>query len=116
MIVRVLQGRVKADALGLFREQSALALARTRSHEGCSYAQVGRQTHKDGSEEIVFLSVWNDLKGVYDWVGGIDLLNAPMIAGDAPEVFSYFDIQHYEVVDPLTCEELVDAVRPAFAS
>jgi heme-degrading monooxygenase HmoA len=116
LIVRVLQGRVKADAISLFREQSALALARTRSHEGCSYAQVARQSHKDGSEEIVFLSVWSDLTAVYDWVGGVDLVNAPVIAGNAPEVFAYFDIQHYEVVDPLADLGPTEVVRPALAS
>lgn len=116
MIVRVLQGRVKADAISLFREQSALALARTRSHEGCSYAQVARQSHKDGSEEIVFLSVWSDLTAVYDWVGGVDLVNAPVIAGNAPEVFAYFDIQHYEVIDQFADAEPIEAARPALAS
>ncbi len=116
MIVRLLRGRVKADAVSLFREQSSLALARTRGREGCSYAQLARQSHKDGSEEIVFLSVWSDLKAVYDWVGGVDLVNAPVIAGDAPEVFAYFDIQHYEVVDPLPEAEPIEAVRPALAS
>jgi heme-degrading monooxygenase HmoA len=99
LIVRVLHGRVKADSVSLFRERSSLALARTRRHDGCCFAQVGRQVHKDGSEEIIFLSVWNDLEAVYDWVGGMDLRNAPVIAGDVPEVFAYFDIQHYEVVD-----------------
>jgi heme-degrading monooxygenase HmoA len=114
LIVRVLHGRVKADSIGLFREQAGLALARTRRHEGCSFAQVGRQTHKDGSEEIVFLSVWSDLEAVYAWVGGIDLLNAPVIAGDKPEVFVYFDIQHYEVVEPAVAVEPFPAARYAF--
>ncbi len=116
MIVRLLQGRVKADAISLFREQSALALERTRSHNGCSFAEIGRQSHRDGSEEIVFLSVWSDLTAVYDWVGGVDLVNAPVIAGDAPEVFAYFDIQHYEVVDPLADAGPTADVRPALAS
>ena len=55
-------------------------------------------------------------RAVYDWVGGIDLVNAPVIAGDAPEVFAYFDIQHYEVVDPLADAAPTEDVRPALAS
>lgn len=113
LIVRVLHGRIKADSVSLFREQARLALARTRRHEGCSFAEVGRQAHKDGSEEVVFLSVWNGLEAVYDWVGGVDLLNAPVIAGAAPEVFAYFDIQHYEVVDWPVAAAPIAAVRPA---
>jgi len=113
LIVRLLHGRVKADCIGLFREQAGLALARTRGHAGCSFAQIGRQTHKDGSEEVVFLSVWSGLEAVYDWVGGVDLVNAPVIAGTAPEVFAYFDIQHYEVVDPTVAAVPIAATRPA---
>ena len=99
MIVRVLQGRVRADGIGLFREQSRRVLARTRAQDGCSFAQVARQAHSDGSEEIVFLSVWRDLEAVYDWVGCVDLKTAPVISGDRPDVLEYYDIQHYEVVD-----------------
>jgi hypothetical protein len=109
LIVRLLQGRVRADSINLFREQMGLSLARTRRHEGCSFAQVGRQAHKDGSEEVVFLSVWSGLEPLYAWVGGIDLLNSPVIAGDAPDVFVYFDIQHYEVVDPTAAGESIPA-------
>jgi heme-degrading monooxygenase HmoA len=116
LIVRLLQGRVRADCISLFREQAGQALERTRSHEGCSFAQVARQSHRDGSEEIVFLSVWSDLGAVYDWVGGIDLVNAAVIAGDAPEVFDYFDIQHYEVVDPLIDAAQMAAARSGLAS
>ena len=100
MILRVLQGRVKADLISSFREQSGLALAQTREHEGCLFAEVGRQAHPDGCEEIVFVSLWSGFEAVYAWVGGADLLCVPIIAGDAPQVFAYYDIQHYEVLDP----------------
>jgi hypothetical protein len=116
VIVRMLQGRVKAECVGLFREKAARALELTRSRRACSFASVGRQSNKDGSEEIVFLSVWNELADVYDWVGGIDLLCEPMIAGDRPEVFAYYDIQHYEVVETSTEGEPASAALPMLES
>ncbi len=116
MIVRVLKGRVRADCVGLFREHAGQVLARTRRHDGCSFAEVARQSHKDGSEEILFLSVWTDLRAVYDWVGGVDLLNAPIISGDTPEVFDNFDIQHYESLDFPADEAVIAAARPGLAS
>jgi hypothetical protein len=99
LIFRVLHGRVKPECISIFRGQAAEALERTRRHQGCSFASVGRQAHKDGSEDIVFVSLWTDLGAVYDWVGGIDLLDSPVIAGGRPDVFVSFDIQHYEVLD-----------------
>ena len=47
------------------------------------------------------MSVWAGLEEIYDWVGGSDLLGSPVIAATTPEVFAYFDIQHYEVLDPI---------------
>lgn len=99
LIFRVLHGRVKPECISIFRGQAAEALERTRRQYGCSFASVGRQAHKDGSEDVVFVTLWTNLNAVYDWVGGVDLLDSPIIAGGRPDVFVSFDIQHYEVLD-----------------
>jgi heme-degrading monooxygenase HmoA len=99
LIIRVLQGRVPAGQIAHFREQAQQALDDVRQHDGLIYAQVGRQAHADGSEEIAFVSVWRDLEAVYHWLGSTDLLNTPMMSGADPEVLERFEVQHYEAYE-----------------
>jgi hypothetical protein len=107
LIVRVLVGRVNADSIGDFRDQASRALGRAREHPGCVFAQVGRQAVRDGSEDIAFVTAWNNLDTLYDWVGDRDLLGSPAVDGSLENTFQSFDIQHYEVVD------LAEAGKPA---
>jgi hypothetical protein len=111
LIVRVLRGRVKANQVGLFHEQAGAAMSRAQTLESCIFAQVGRQTHSDGSEEIVVISSWTCLDALYEWVGGVDLLDSPVVAGGTGGLFEYLDIQHYEAV-PLDAETASSADDP----
>lgn len=112
MIVRVLEGRVQSGRIAVFREQAQRALDDARRHDGLVYAQIGRQAHADGGEEIIFVSVWRDLEALYHWLGGSDLLNTPMLSNGNSDVFERFDVQHYEV-----CElEGADLAAPTAAS
>ena len=91
-----------------FREQGRHALHDARQHEGLVYAQIGRQAHVDGTEEIVFVSVWRNLEVLYKWVGGLDLLETPVLDGNNPDVFEHFEVQHYETYgspDPESAED-----------
>jgi hypothetical protein len=76
------------------------------------HAHVGRQAHRDGAEQIVFVSVWRDLESLYAWVGS-DLLSTPLLVDCPPGLFDEYDIQHYEVVDlgPEEAED-IDQVGP----
>ena len=104
MIVRVLAGHVHPGQVSLFREQAQLALLDARRHEGLIYAQVGRQAHPDGGEEIVFVSTWRNLEALYRWVGGTDLLDTPVLNSGHPGVFERFEIQHYETYEAADSE------------
>jgi heme-degrading monooxygenase HmoA len=98
LIVRVLHACVAADQVGPFRERAEQAVLSARSHAGIIHAEVARQAHSDGGERIVFVSVWRDLAALYEWTGG-DLLSTPMLADGQAELFTEFDVQHYEVID-----------------
>ncbi|HEY1167390.1 MAG TPA: antibiotic biosynthesis monooxygenase [Candidatus Limnocylindrales bacterium] len=100
LIVRVLRGRVPSDQVPLFRERAQQALAGAHGRDGLVYAQTGRQVRADGSEEIIFVSVWRDLEALYRWLGDTDLLDTPMVRLASPDVFAHFDVQHYEVLEP----------------
>jgi hypothetical protein len=89
---------VPADGVSLFREQAERALAAAHAQSGLVHAHVGRQAHRDGAEQIVFVSVWRDLESLYGWVGS-DLLSTPLLVDCPPGLFDDYDIQHYEVVD-----------------
>ena len=99
LIVRVLEGRVLPGQVSAFREQAQQALHDARKHDGLIYAQIGRQAHADGAEEVIFVSVWRNLEALYGWVGGTDLLDTPMLDRDNPDVFEHFEVQHYETYE-----------------
>jgi heme-degrading monooxygenase HmoA len=99
LIVRVLRGRVHPGQVPTFREQAQHALHDARQHDGLVYAQIGRQAHVDGGEEIIFVSVWRNLEALYKWVGGLDLLDTPVLDGNNPDVFEHFEVQHYETYE-----------------
>jgi heme-degrading monooxygenase HmoA len=98
LIVRVLQGRVLPENINDFREQASQLIGRESAPEGLVNAHVGRQVHADGSEQIIFVTVWRDLESLYRWVGGRDLLETPVMS-DRRNLFKSFDVQHYEVVE-----------------
>jgi hypothetical protein len=99
LIVRILRGRVRAEQVLVFHEQARLILEDARRHAGLVHAQVGRQVHSDGAEEIVFVSIWRDLEGLYTWVGGTDLLDTPVLNGSIPNLFDHLEVQHYQTYD-----------------
>jgi len=114
LIIRVLKGRVHPGRVALFREQAQQALDDARCHDGLIHAQVGRQAHLDGGEEVLFVSVWRDLEALYGWVGGTDLLDTPVLSGARPDVFEQFEVQHYEAYDAPEAS-LTDGFDPAEA-
>ncbi|HEX7490387.1 MAG TPA: hypothetical protein VF337_01645 [Candidatus Limnocylindrales bacterium] len=67
-----------------------------RRHEGLVFAKVGRQAHSDGSEEISFITVWRDLSVLYAWLGGMDLLDTPVLNSRSPAFFEHYEVQHFE--------------------
>jgi heme-degrading monooxygenase HmoA len=99
-----------------FREQARHALHDARRHDGLVYAEIGRQAHVDGGEEIVFVSVWRNLEVLYKWVGGLDLLDTPVLDGNNPDVFEHFEVQHYETYDSADPESPDDELSVATAA
>lgn len=97
MIIRILRGQVQPVRLAEFRAQAQAALDAAQGHAGFIYGHVGRQSHGDGSEEVLFVSVWQDLHALYRWVGGTDLLETPVLRRGASDVFETYEVQHYEV-------------------
>ena len=114
MIVRVLRGRVTADHVRPFRQRAQRALLDARIN-GCVYSQVGRQAHKDGSEQIVIISVWTGMAALYDWLGTTDLLDSPIVAERGQFVLEDLDVQHYEVVDVTGAENPFGVVASALS-
>jgi quinol monooxygenase YgiN len=96
LIVRVLQGRVHPEQIAVFREQAQQALDEARQQDGLIHAEVGRQIHQDGGEQVIFVSVWRDLDALYRWIGGTDLLDTPVLNGGTADLFQHFEVQHYE--------------------
>ena len=99
MIVRILKGRVNPGQTAIFRAQARSVVPDLRRLEGSVHAEVARQVHADGGEEIVFVSVWRDLEAIYGWLGVTDLLDTPMPDRAEPNVFERFEVQHYEVLE-----------------
>jgi heme-degrading monooxygenase HmoA len=85
--------------VGTFRDQAHEALNDARRHDGLIHAHVGRQVNSDGGEEVMFVSVWRDLEALYGWVGSTDLLDTPVLNNGRPQVFDYFEVQHYETYE-----------------
>jgi heme-degrading monooxygenase HmoA len=108
LIIRILRGRVQPVRQAAFRAQARQALADARGRDGFVSAHVGRQVHGDGTEEVLFVSLWRDLESLYRWVGSTDLLETPVLSRGLPDVFETYEVQHYEVWD--------DADKAEFAS
>lgn len=97
MIIGVLHGQVQPVRLAEFRAQAQAALSAAQGQDGFIYGRVGRQSRGDGSEEVLFVSVWRDLHALYRWVGGTDRLETPVLRRGASDVFETYEVQHYEV-------------------
>lgn len=108
MIIRVLRGQVQPESLAEFRAQAHGALSDAHGHDGFLCGHVGRQAYGDGSEEVLFVSVWRDLNSLYRWVGGTDLLDTPVLSRGASDVFETYEVQHYEVWEASDQAELED--------
>jgi heme-degrading monooxygenase HmoA len=99
LIVRILKGRVTPGQLAAFRSQAHWVLRDIREQDGSVHAEIARQTHADGGEEIILVSVWRDLDAIYGWLGVTDILQTPMRGRGEPNVFEHFEVQHYEVLE-----------------
>lgn len=110
MIVRILKGRVSPEQVDHFRVKALSVLEDVRTHPGLVHAEVARQVHSDGGEEIVFVSVWRDFAAIYGWLGVTNLLDTPMM-DQGEHILSEFAVQHYEALDP--DEVVLPAVRVA---
>jgi hypothetical protein len=113
VILRVLRGRVQPHRVAELRGRAGRVLEDARRRDGCTYAQIGRQVHGDGSEEVLFVSLWRDLESLYGWVGGTDLLRTPVLSGAGPDLFDSHEVQHYEVWEAF---ELGDRGSPVAAA
>jgi heme-degrading monooxygenase HmoA len=121
LIVRILKGRVNPGQIAALRAQAQWVLGDIRKHDGVVHAEVARQVHADGGEEIVLVSVWRDLDAIYGWLGVTNLLETPKRDRGEPSLFEQFDVQHYEVLESddfpaIDAEELAataDASLPA---
>jgi quinol monooxygenase YgiN len=122
LIIRVLQGHVHPGQVAVFREQAQQALLDARQRDGLVFAQVARQAHADGGEEIVFVSAWRDLEALYQWVGGTDLLDTPVLTTGSLDFFEHFDVQHYETYETAeadlmeVAEPSIEVIRPVAAA
>jgi heme-degrading monooxygenase HmoA len=101
LIVRILKGHVQPGQVSAFRVQARQALDNARGHDGIVHAEVARQACTDGGEEVIFVSVWRDLEALYHWVGGVDLLETPMLNNGSTRIFEHFGVEHYEAYEPL---------------
>jgi hypothetical protein len=101
LIVRILEGHVHPGQVLVFREQAQQALDGARGCDGMVFAELGRQVSPDGGEEVIFVSVWRDLEALYGWVGGVDLLDTPVLSNCGTGIFEQFGVQHYEVYEPM---------------
>jgi heme-degrading monooxygenase HmoA len=101
LIVRILKGHVQPGQVSTFREQARQAVDDARGRDGIVYAGVARQACIDGAEEVIFVSVWRDLEALYRWVGGVDLLETPMLNNGNTRIFEQFGVEHYEAYEPL---------------
>ena len=110
MIVRILKGRVSPEQVDHFRVKALSVLEDVRTHPGLVHAEVARQVHSDGGEDVVFVSVWRDFAAIYGWLGVTNLLDTPMM-DQGEHILSEFAVQHYEALDP--DEVVLPAVRVA---
>jgi hypothetical protein len=108
LIVRVLRGVVSPDQVQAFHEQASLALQRAREERGLLFGEVGRQARADCSEDVVFVTVWEDLAALYRWIGVNDLLATPLSRDGAH--IDQVEVQHYE-----TWGDPADSAAPARA-
>jgi heme-degrading monooxygenase HmoA len=106
LIVRILKGRVQPGQVAVFREQALQVLHDVRQRDGLVHAQLGRQVHSDGAEEVIFVSVWVSLEDLYRWVGSTDLLDTPVQNGGRPNIFDHFEVQHYETYVSVDSESI----------
>jgi len=58
------------------------------------FGEVGRQAGPDCSEQVVFVTVWEDLAALYRWIGIDDLLATPLLR-DGVRIED-LEVQHYE--------------------
>lgn len=103
MILRLVQGRVKADKGHEFHQRVEAALPAIRQQPGLIHVDVGRQQRDDG-EHFAFSSLWEDLESIYRWVGCYDLLYVPAVPGGYEDVLDECDVQHYEVFPRRDCD------------
>ncbi len=58
-------------------------------------AVFGRQIHGDGSESFVYVTTWQDMQAVYEWVGGRDLVSTARLMHDLEGLMDDFEVQHF---------------------
>jgi heme-degrading monooxygenase HmoA len=110
LIVRVLRGVVPPDQVQAFHEQASAALARAREGEGLLFGEVGRQALPDCSEQVVFVTIWQDLAALYRWIGVDDLLATPL-HGDGVRL-AEMEVQHYETLGEPAESGAAEVSRP----
>jgi heme-degrading monooxygenase HmoA len=85
--------------MAVFRAQAKDFLSDIRGQDGSIHAEIARQAHADGGEEVIVVGVWRDLEAIYRWLGVTDLLATRLPGHGEPDVFESSEVQHYEVLD-----------------
>jgi hypothetical protein len=95
VIVRVLRGRVSARNAPQLWAGLAERMSGIPPPAGQRSAIFGRQIHGDGSESFVYVTTWDDMQAVYEWVGGRDLVSTARLMHDLEGLMDDFEVQHF---------------------
>ena len=121
MIVRVLRGHVSAKNAPQLWAGLAARMSGIEVPAGQLGATFGRQIHGDGSESFVYVTTWEDMQSVYEWVGGRDLVSTARLMRDLEGLMDDFEVQHFlgsnlATAWALVAAEAVGAERRTVAS
>jgi heme-degrading monooxygenase HmoA len=95
VIVRVLRGKVSARNASQLWASLAERMSGIGPPAGQRGAIFGRQIHNDGSESFVYVTTWDDMEAVYEWVGGRDLVSTARLMHDLEDLMDDFEVQHF---------------------
>ena len=98
MIVRVLNGRVRAGRVGQVNAALRRQVALLREQPGLVYVKLARRLEADGGEEVVLFEEWRDPDSVYAWAG--EDLSRPRLVPGAQDAVDELTVTHFEVLDP----------------
>jgi hypothetical protein len=99
LIARILKGSVAAELVPAFHAMAGGTMLEVRKQGGLCEAFVARQIESDGSEQIVFTTVWEDMPALYAWIGACDLMEVPAPIQAFEGLVAARDLQYFEVLE-----------------